>query len=79
MLWEIMRTSLILLVIGPFSTGTYGSTTGTTVTSSRLAGRYDSWGASRFSLYLLLIEFGERHVVGAAVLAIGWTSTVHSS
>ena len=74
-----MRTFLRLPVIEPFLTGTCGSTVGTTATSSRLAGRYDSWSAGIFSLYLLLTEFGERHVAGAAVLVIGWTSMIHSS
>ena len=51
-----MQTSLRLPVIGPFSTGMYGSTAGTIVTFSGLAGRYDSWGADRLSLYLLLTD-----------------------
>ena len=74
-----MRTSLRLPVIGPFLTGMYGFTTRTTVTSSRLAGHYDSWGTDRLNLYLLLTKFGKTHAVGAAVLIIGWMSTVHSS
>ena len=79
MLRESMQTFLRFPVIGHFLTETCGSTTGTIAISNRLAGRYDSWGTGRFSLYLPLTKFGKRHMVGAAVLAIGWTSTVRSS
>ena len=67
-----------LPVIESFLPRTFGSTAGTTVISSRSAGRFDSWGTDRFSLRLTCSEFGTRYGEEADVLVTGLILMVHT-